>query len=219
MGETGNLRVAVGIAEFEVPGLYRHLDSMPEDPVGSVVFGTQTGMAQAFVICRPVVVTRTMPYHEVDVIVSEMHRAMDDQQGLVEVLDGVTESGFPYVATIIKSQVGQTGLQYVLTMHIGTTPLSVEVQGFFDEAPMTGIRASVMFAKLQGEGKVSVDVDSGRLVGWAKDPYDPDRTEGFLMNLGEGEEYDGMFPEHPLSLARGLVRGIVASVRKVDLGE
>ena len=45
--------------------------------------------------------------------------------------------------------------------------------------------------------------------GWTRNPYDESVKDGALMNLSEQEEYDEMFPEHPLSMCRKFVKCIV----------
>ena len=53
------------------------------------------------------------------------------------------------------------------------------------------------------------DMPHGDDVGvWASDPYDPFWKRGYLMTRAEHAEYDAMYPDHPLSAARGLVRYI-----------
>ena len=42
--------------------------------------------------------------------------------------------------------------------------------------------------------------------GWRRDPYDPKRTAGNLMNLSELPEYDPAFPQHPPEPAEGFCR-------------
>lgn len=96
------------------------------------------------------------------------------------------------------------GVQYCLTLQVGYPSLVLNMQGFFDEAGMTGLRDAAVFEEAVGEGLVSGD---GR--GWRKDPYDPSYTRGNLMNLSEDERYDGRFPGHPLSQARALVDFII----------
>ena len=43
---------------------------------------------------------------------------------------------------------------------------------------------------------------------WWFDPYDKDYKHPFLMNLSEKEEYDELFPDHPLSQCRKFVKYI-----------
>ena len=89
------------------------------------------------------------------------------------------------------------GVQYGLTMDVETVGGALHVQGFFDEKGVTGTRASVILAMLSGKGEVGPDLE-----GWARDPYDEGHTRGFLANLSEAAEYDALFPDDPLSMAR-----------------
>ena len=46
---------------------------------------------------------------------------------------------------------------------------------------------------------------------WRFDPYDSDYKRGFLMNKSELEEYDELFPLHPLSMTREFVRTVLTN--------
>jgi len=37
---------------------------------------------------------------------------------------------------------------------------------------------------------------------WCHDPFDSSVSDGFLMNQSEQENFDGMFPYHPLTMCR-----------------
>ena len=45
--------------------------------------------------------------------------------------------------------------------------------------------------------------------GWFKDPYDNSFKKGLLMNLSEKPEYDAMFPNHPLSILRNIIKFLI----------
>lgn len=47
-----------------------------------------------------------------------------------------------------------------------------------------------------------VELSNNTAKGWMKDPYDENIDLPYMMNLSEKEEYDKMFPEHPLSRLR-----------------
>ena len=47
-----------------------------------------------------------------------------------------------------------------------------------------------------------VEISNKTVKGWMKDPYDENIDLPYMMNLSEKEEYDKMFPEHPLSRLR-----------------
>ena len=85
-------------------------------------------------------------------------------------------------------------------MHINYNQYAVQVQGFFDELGVTGMREAIIFNQAQSEGKIK-DTGDG-IKGWNADPYDPYYNRGCLMNLSEWQEYDRRFPQHPLSEAR-----------------
>lgn len=185
----------------EVPEYYQQVETMPDDPPGTVALATQTSMGTAIVLLYPVPAGQAMPYDDARDIVDGIHRALADNQGLVQVDGGATTQGRNYVYTIVKSQLDLSGLQYCLTADFDAGAVALHVQGFFDEGPVTGIRASRMYSALVGKGVVEPDMSN-----WARDPYDASRSEGFLANLGEDAQYDPLFPEHPLSLARELMR-------------
>ena len=190
-----------------VPDYYQRLETMPEDPPCSVALGTRMDMGTAFVICYPMSASCAMPYDDPQSIIDGIHGALADDQGLVEVAGGTTNGGLSYVYSIVKTAMGEHGLQYSLTMDLGTGDPCTHFQGFFDEGPTTGIRASVAFEMLRKKGEVGSD-----MTGWMRDPYDPERTTGYLANRGEAPEFDALFPEHPLSLARELVRSVTGSL-------
>ena len=136
----------------------------------------------------------------------------DDTTGIVEISGGTTKSGGKYLIQILKqSAIDENGIhtgnQYLLALYIEKDGEDKLVEGNFVEVGTTGFRDSVILDKMMREGKVSDDFPNG----WAMDPYDPEFKKGFLMNLSEREEYDSLFPSHPLSEARRLAKFIVGS--------
>ena len=96
-------------------------------------------------------------------------------------------------------------MQYNLTMHINMNEYSFNIQVFCDEVGMTGMRDSVVIQKLINEGTVKMP----NMDGWFKDPYDNSFKKGLLMNLSEKPEYDAMFPNHPLSILRNIIKFLI----------
>lgn len=133
---------------------------------------------------------------------------LGDNQGLVEAEVGEID-GRPWLYSILKTSTSDSGVpmgvEYALTMLITWKKGAIRIRGYFDEQGTTGMRDSIVLAmrssKLGGM--------EAALEGWAKDPYDPSRTTGALMNVSEHEEFDSMFPAHPLSIARNVVRCIL----------
>lgn len=96
-------------------------------------------------------------------------------------------------------------MQYILTMHIDMGQYCMNIRSFFDEVGMTGTRDTAIMNKMINEGKITPP----NMSGWFKDPYDENYKNGIIMNLSEKEEYDAMFPQHPLSEMRSFIKYIV----------
>lgn len=97
---------------------------------------------------------------------------------------------------------GEEGVGYTLVLDLLLRPNSsvVRVQGFFQEYGVTGVKDASVFAHLSQEDK-GFSEDK-----WFFDPYDPDSEAPYKMNLSELAEYDDLFPDHPLSQCRMLIR-------------
>ncbi len=142
-----------------------------------------------------------LPYDDPEAVIEKLHEVLPEHQGLIEVENGETPEGRSYLYFIVKYQldaeVPAPGNGYQLCMHIDFGEKFLFLQTFFEEAGMSGMRDTYVFAELAGERKMTSDFE-----GWSFDPYDWKREKGYLMNCSELEEYDDRFPEHPLSVAR-----------------
>lgn len=190
-----------------VPAVYQVVNSMPDDPVGSVPLMADTDISTAFVMLYLIPAEHAMPYGSPQAVIDGIHEALGSDQGLVEVSSGDTPSGNPYILSIVKTKTGQPGVQYGLTMDVGLGDAAMHVQGFFDEKGVTGIRAAAVFSALRNKGEIGPEMQ-----GWSRDPYDGAYERGFLMNMSEGEDYDAMFPEDPLSMARAFARCVTSGM-------
>ena len=77
---------------------------------------------------------------------------------------------------------------------------------------MTGQRDSIgimLLMKYKEQSGQPADMTDIMNNEWFRDPYDPEYRKGFLMNQSEKAELDSLFPEHPLSVARALIRYVV----------
>lgn len=180
---------------------WQSLKTMPKDPPGTHVFGKATENCKCFIIAHPISVQHTMPFGDPQKIINGVHAALADEQALIEVKSGSTEMG-KIVYSIIKTKKQPSGVQYTLTMDMATKSGAVHIQGFFDEAGVTGRRDVIIYELERRNGNVTKDFE-----GWMIDPYDSSFRRGmYLMNLSELEKYDSMFPQHPLSVARAFIR-------------
>lgn len=116
----------------------------------------------------------------------------------------------PAVKTIIKIPQEETGMIYIASITIPFENCSFVVKIQANEVGVTGIRDSAILGMLMGSGEVEFSEEG--ITNWFADPYDPDFKQGTPMNKSEREEYDSEFPEHPLSLARSLIRSISAEI-------
>lgn len=203
----GNIAITVGDATVSIPDFYQVVNSMPDDPPASTPIMTQTSMGTAFVLLYPMPSEYAMPPGDAQSMIDGVRASLADDQGIVQIENGRTHKGMPFAFSIVKTRIEERGLQYGLTLDVGVGDHAIRVQGFFDEGPTTGIRAAATYFLLQDKG--IIDADGGN---WMADPYDPTVRHGFLANLGESPEFDVLFPEHPLSLARSMVAQISASL-------
>lgn len=180
-----------------VPDCCQRVRSTPDDPQDAVPLVMETDVSVALLFLYPMRAEDAMPYDAPEAVIEGIHQTHGDDQGLVEVKSGKTRSGSRYIYSIVKTMMDPVGVQYGLTMDVETVGGALHVQGFFDEKGVTGTRASVILAMLSGKGEVGPDME-----GWARDPYDEAHTRGFLANLSEAAEYDALFLDDPLSMAR-----------------
>lgn len=190
---------------IKIPDSFQILNSEPDDPDNSIAYGKQTPSAMCFIIMFPIKKENAMSFDNEKEIIDGIHGVLRENQGLVEVKTGLTNNQRKYVYSIVKTKLEPTGMQYILTTQIDMNDLCMNIQAYFDEAGMTGLRDTTIMNQMINERKINPpDMD-----GWFKDPYVENYKKGLLMNMSEKEEYDSMFPQHPLSEIRNLVKYII----------
>ncbi|MEJ2611466.1 MAG: hypothetical protein P8179_15635 [Candidatus Thiodiazotropha sp.] len=149
-----------------------------------------------------------------EVLVREYYRDNFAKQGIgIVQCDLVTVSGQRAVKTVGKRIIQGEPALYIGSLAIPMSDRSFVLSLYSQEAGTTGIRDTIIFSKLSSErGDLVPDPDSGRVTGWAQDPYFPEYNGPCLRNLSESEEYDNQFPDHPLTKVRERIRELVASV-------
>jgi len=138
-------------------------------------------------------------------IIDGIHKTLADNQALIEVRAGMTKRSYHYIYSIVKTKRESSGVQYFLLMQIMYGHVVLNIKAFFDERGMTGVRDTTIWELAYRDGIVSVKDDSK----WWFDPYDKNYKHPWLMNLSEKEEYDKMFPEHPLSQCREFANYVI----------
>lgn len=103
-------------------------------------------------------------------------------------------SDLSVIENLVKIPKSPTGVIYVYTLNFLMSDRSYIIAMQAEEMGMAGVREATLAPKILG-----ADLDMEK---WMRDPYDPNYKEGLRMNLAEAEQYDSMFPLHPLSLLR-----------------
>lgn len=197
--------VQSGECKILIPDGWQKLNALPDDPDNLVAFGIERENTAALVRFYPLDENDSwMPFDHPQDVIDGIHSTLNESQGLIEVKAGTTKSGKAFIYSIVKTGIEPSGVQYTLTMHIKDSEKILNVQGFFGETGTTGMRDTIVFSVLQGQGLVNEDFSN-----WTADPYDPNFKRGRLRNLSEGETYDTMFPGHPLSILRAFINTIV----------
>ena len=210
-----------GDERFSVPDSYSRIDpvqlkemQLPEDSVG---FTTATSNATGLIVGYTVPREAAMPFDRPEELIAFLHETMNDNQGIIEVNNGKCRDGGRYVYYIMKYWRGEDDISsrfygYQLNFNFEVGAKVYFISGSFEEAGMTGHRASVgimLLAKAKEQAGQIADLTDIMENEWASDPYDPGYTKGFLMNWSEGANLDSIFPEHPLSLTRELIRYVI----------
>lgn len=150
----------------------------------------------------------SMDFDNKESLINEIHSNMDDNQGIICVENGKTKNNRKYIYSIVKTVNDPlSGVSYHLRMNIQYDKKIYEIEGEFSEYGTTGVRDSVILQLMMSQGIVTVENDV--LHCWFEDPYDKSYAKGVLMNLSEKEEYDVIFPDHPLTQAREFVNFII----------
>lgn len=197
----------IGKMKFNMDENYQKVDSMPEDPPNSIPYCFQTDMAMCFVMVMPIPAERAMPFGNEQPVIDGIHECLGDVQGLIKVDTGKTSSGKFFIYSIVKTVKSEGGVTYCLTLHLTDDKEVIQVQGFFEETGMTGTRDTMILSALMNEGHIKMGKNGPE--GWMEDPYDPNFKRGICKNLSENEGADELFPTHPLSECRRVIKALI----------
>ncbi len=131
--------------------------------------------------------------------------------GLVSV-NVVRVQGLLGTRTIFKFPQQPSGIAYVASLTFPFRDFSFVIKLQCPENGPTGTREAIVFEKLMQAGEISLSKETGNPVGWSRDPYEPNLVAGTQMTLAEEIKYDEMFPDHPLSRARGFLTRVANSI-------
>lgn len=185
-----------------LPSNYKELNDIQKKVEGCVSFVTATSNCKAIIQAYIVSRRKAMPYDDVKVIIKGIHMSLSDDQALIEVKAGKTRNSRKYVYSIVKSKQDSSRVDYIMQMNVEYDRAAIYLSANFIEAGMTGLRDTMIWELACREGLVSISDNSK----WMFDPYDKFLKRPYMMNLSEKEEYDEMFPDHPLSQCRKFVK-------------
>lgn len=190
---------------LDLPKEYNVFKKTSAAPMYGVNYGKKTSNCVSFMQSFPISARRTMDYYNIQKIISGIHQSLGENQALIEVKAGRTKNYRQYVYSIVKTKGKPSGVQYYMLMHIAYGNVAINVNGHFIETGTTGLRDTMVWELARREGIVSSSDNSK----WCFDPYDKTLKRPYLMNLSEKEEYDEMFPDHPLSQCRKFIQMVI----------
>ena len=200
-------KASLSPAAFRVPGNCQSIASKPGDPPGSRTYGRATTQSDGFIQVLSITAEEALPFGDTAGAAAQAHAMLTEDQGLIESGNGLTAKGNRYAYTLIKTLQRPRSTEYLLTFHTETGDGVTAVRGYFTETGSPGFRTTAIRRQMEREHAG----ETGWMeANWSRDPFDPARTEGYLMNLSEKPEYDLRYPLHPLSEARLFLKEIIA---------
>lgn len=176
------------------------IHSLSDDPQGTLSYIKSNQTARCFFKVYPINDKDLMPISAPQQLINSIHDNIADNQGIIEVGNGITQSGKHYIYSIIKELLKPNGAKYILKMHLCDCRKGYCIEGEFEEIGVTGMRDTTIYSKLINEIGAN---------DWTMDPYDSNFTKGKKMNLSEQRKYDDLFPKHPLSEQRKFIDYII----------
>lgn len=195
---------------FSLPEYYHKIDVLPDDPKGTKAYGFMSENASCILTTYPIRPEDAMDYADEAGLIEGIHKSVDKDQALIEVGTGRTNWHKQYIYSIVKT-LKENGVQYFVLLHLQRfAEKDLCIKAFYDEQGVTGQREALVYAMLQSDGTLD---KLGGLNGWSVDSYDHSFKHDFLMNLSELEQFDELFPNHPLTLARQMIKQVVNSMK------
>lgn len=133
--------------------------------------------------------------------------------GMIEV-ERVEVDGCSAVRTIVKSPQNPTGMTYIGSVTFPFRDFSYVLKVQCAEHGITGMRDAIILDQMISSGKV--EWSGGQLVGMQQDAYDATIVSPIMRNVSDSEEYDAMFPQHPLSRVRAFFRQVLPTIQIAD---
>jgi hypothetical protein len=156
--------------------------------------------------CRPVAA-------ELDAIRAKSRAQAAKYAGAIVDVELCTIAGHPGIREILKVPQKPSGMMYVGSLMLPLPDGAYYLTVACFERGITGMRDTAIFDKLMQSGEIQIPQGDAQPVGWMRDPYDATIGGPPARTRADDEAYDAMFPDHPLSQARSLLRQIGGSLR------
>lgn len=129
------------------------------------------------------------------------YRAAAESSGVAMLeVDPTRIAGLPAVRTILKARLQPTGFAFIGSYTLPFADCSYVLKCQSVERGVTGMREAAVL--VMQTVPMPMDEQTGKLIGWEQDPYDPSIRGRFMRNRADDEQYDAEFPAHPLSRVR-----------------
>ena len=131
--------------QLNIPENFRLLESLPEDRIDSKTYGIGNDFYVGIISIFSIQNNEIMPMDNNSSIIDKIHAILNENQGLIEVNNGITKDKNHFVYTIVKDYHTQLGTSYIITMHIVKNNDNICIQGQFSEQSLIGKRDSTIF--------------------------------------------------------------------------
>jgi hypothetical protein len=125
---------------LSLPDNFIVLEKMPDDPCGCISYGMTTESCGAFIQVFPFRERKAIPFDDNVTIINGIHHSLKNEQALIEVRNGMTKNGRPFVYSIVKTKSEELGVEYFMLLHVAYENSAINVNAHFLEKGMTGAR-------------------------------------------------------------------------------
>ncbi len=148
-------------------------------------------------------------------MISLFRAASESRGGALFSIDTFADAAVPAVQWIYKKQNGNRYL-YSAALYVDVAAHTVVISTIAGERTVAGVREAYVSALLVSEGRLHLPsrpvVPGTPIEGWFVDPYDADYYGPVLRSIADGEEFDGLIPDHPLSRLRRTLSSLRAQM-------
>lgn len=148
--------------------------------------------------------------------IRDQYRAMLGEQGGIIELETDRVDELPAVRSILKVVQKPAGRTYIGALTVPRAGFSHVLKIESVEHDPSCSRELAVYLSLASRGQVHLTMLDMPAAGWAMDPYDPAYQAPVLRNCADDESWDALFPDHPLTRCRRILRRLRETTRLSD---